>query len=781
MRRFVQIDPWRLVEEGFDPERVRAAESLFSLGNGRMGGRASFEERYSGDSLPGSYFAGVFYPDKTRVGWWKIGYPEFFAKMVNSVNCIGVEVEIDGQPLDLARCTVTSFRRVLDMREGTLRRTFDARLPSGQGVRVDAQRFVSMADPELAAIRYAVTPLDGDVSLRLTPYLDGNVVNEDANYGERFWEEVGREVRPPWAGLQVRTRKWEVHVGSCMAVDVRRGGQPAVRALTPVESESYVGLSCDLRGPRGEECVLDKLLGNATSRDHAPEDVLAAAHHAAERARARGFDALLADHRAAWAARWEASDVRIDGDPEAQQGVRFCIFHLQQTYTGDDPRVNIGPKGFTGEKYGGGTYWDTEAFCLPFYLATAPAAVARNLLLYRYSQLDQAIANAHKLGFSGGAALYPMVTVDGEECHNEWEITFEEIHRNGAIAHAIWNYVRHTGDERYLVEHGLEVLIALARFWSQRVGFSGPRQEYVILGVTGPNEYENNVNNNWHTNFMARWTLRYTLEALALAKAAAPEACAALLARLGFDEEAETRRFRDIVERLYLPRIEGTPIFLQQDGYLDKELLTVDAIPPTERPINKHWSWDRILRSCFIKQADVLQGLYFFLDDFPVDVVRANFDFYEPRTVHESSLSASVHSVLAAHIGRVEKACELLSRASRLDLDDHNAEVREGLHVTSMAGAWLAVVEGFARKRVRGDRLSFAPILPAQWQAYAFKLRWREQLLELAVAQDRVTLTNHGSARLDLVIDGFPASVGAGDELTLPRRPSGQGKPGAAA
>src|SRR5690606_8232097 len=207
-------------------------------------------------------------------------------------------------------------------------------------------------------------------------------------------------------------------------------------------------------------------------------------------------------------------DIAIEGDLGAQQGIRFNIFQLYQTYTGEDERLNIGPKGFTGEKYGGATYWDTEAYCLPFYLATADQHVARNLLIYRYKHLEKAIENAQKLGFKDGAALYPMVTMNGEECHNEWEITFEEIHRNGAIAYAIYDYIRYTGDRDYLAEFGLEVLIGIARFWSQRVHWSERRQLFMMHGVTGPNEYENNVNNNWYTNYLAVWCLKYTLQAL---------------------------------------------------------------------------------------------------------------------------------------------------------------------------------------------------------------------------------------------------------------------------
>ena len=289
---------------------------------------------------------------------------------------------------------------------------------------------------------------------------------------------------------------------------------------------------------------------------------------------------------------------------------------LLQTYTGVDTRLNIGPKGFTGEKYGGVTYWDTEAYCLPFYLATAGRAVARELLVYRYNQLDKAIENAAKLGFRDGAALYPMVTVNGEECHNEWEITFEEIHRNGAVAYAIFNYIRYTGDTAYLADCGLEVLLSVARFWAQRITWSGARRKYVMLGVTGPNEYENNVDNNWYTSYIACWSMRYAAESAAWVRENRPADYARICAKRRFDETAETKRWLEIADGMYFGEDRELGIFLQQDGYLDKEQTLAKDLDPADRPINQRWSWDRILRSCLIKQADVLQGLYFFGDDF---------------------------------------------------------------------------------------------------------------------------------------------------------------------
>ena len=416
-----------------------------------------------------------------------------------------------------------------------------------------------------------------------------------------------------------------------------------------------------------------------------------------------------------WAAIWELSDIEIEGDDKAQQAIRFNIFQLNQTYSGKHAHLNIGPKGFTGEKYGGSTYWDTEAYCLPFYMATKGAEVARNLLLYRYNQLDKAIENAKKLGFTGGAALYPMVTMNGEECHNEWEITFEEIHRNGAIAFAIYNYVRYTGDEAYIKDYGLEVLVAIARFWAQRASFSAEKQKYVILGVTGPNEYENNVNNNFYTNYIAQWCLRYAAEQVEVFKR---EVIA----------KEELQQWLHIAQNIYFPYSEKYGVYLQQDGFLDKELKPASAIPAEERPLNQHWSWDRILRSPYIKQADTLQGFYFFRNHFTHEELCKHYEFYEPFTVHESSLSPCVHSVLAAALDKKEEAYALYLRTSRLDLDDYNKEVHEGLHITSMAGTWLSIVEGFGGMHVVDNQLHFKPCLPAHWRSLSFKVIFRGQL-----------------------------------------------------
>jgi maltose phosphorylase len=743
MIRYLQVDPWKIIEEGFKRKHHRASESIFSIGNGRFGQRANHEEKYTGPTLQGSYVAGVYYPDKTRVGWWKNGYPEYFAKVLNSTNWIGINVFIDDEELDFGTVTISDFRRELDMKAGLLRRSFvaemNAVLPgtrdSGEPkrIKVEVERFCSMADDETAAIRYAVTPLNFGGTITFQPYLSGKVYNHDSNYDELFWDRVDEYAASGEGWVHTRTRKTEFDVVAGMHVEALLNGKALSLPFAPSASAFYAGNTVSKDVHQHDTLAIYKYVGLVSSLNYSRDKLVVACQAAYRRASATGYSEMKAKHAARWSHIWDLADITIEGDDEAQQAIRFNIFQLNQTFTGEDARLNIGPKGFTGEKYGGSTYWDTEAYCLPFYMGTKPHTVARQLLMYRYNQLPRAIENAAKLGFGQGAALYPMVTMNGEECHNEWEITFEEIHRNGAIAYAIYHYLRYTGDMAYLLPCGMEVLIAIARFWAQRVNWSEDKKQWVMLGVTGPNEYENNVNNNWYTNYIARWCMEYCASQLIRLHTAQPEAFEDLRERTHLLFETETADWKAKASGMYLGQIPGSQVFLQQDGFLDKELRPADSVDPAQRPINQHWSWDRILRSCFIKQADVLQGLYFFEDYFDEDTIRANFDFYEPMTVHESSLSPCVHSILAAKLGKKEKAYEMYMRTARLDLDDYNHEAHEGLHITSMAGTWMSVVHGFGGMRIQDDRLAFAPILPEAWQSYSFKVLFRGETIRVHV------------------------------------------------
>ena len=347
-----------------------------------------------------------------------------------------------------------------------------------------------------------------------------------------------------------------------------------------------------------------------------------------------------------------------------------------------------------------------------------------------------------------------MVTMNGEECHNEWEITFEEIHRNGAIAFAIFDYIRYTGDTGYLLPKGFEVLLGISRFWSQRANWSAEKKKFVILGVTGPNEYENNVNNNFHTNRIAQWTLKYTLEVIGTIKKEHPKEFSRLKAKWNFDDEAETSRWKEIIENLFFPFDSTRDIFLQQDGFLDKELIPASELPAEERPLNQNWSWDRILRSPYIKQADTLQSFYLFEDEYDKAIIKRHFDFYEPLTVHESSLSPCIHTILAASIGYTEKAYELYLRTARLDLDDYNNDTEDGCHITSMGGTWMSFVKGFGGMRVRNGYLSFSPVLPEKWEGYSFRINFRGATIKIDVSRQEVVFQNHSDQEIELEIYG---------------------------
>ena len=760
-------NPWKIIEHGWNPENVKSSESLFSIGNGAMGQRANFEEDYSGSSFQGSYIGGVYYPDKTRVGWWKNGYPEYFAKVLNAPNWIGIHIIVNDQVLDLNQCkAIVDYERLLDMQLGTYSRTFQCTLQDNTVLQIESLRFLSLDQINLGAIRYTVKVIQGTAALKISPYLDAGITNQDSNWEDQFWQVDALSTEADRAFILSHTLKTEFHVCTYMKTQLWSEGKLLNVPVKATETDHKTTLTYSLPLPENNSVTLIKYGGYVSDRNYPKEQLKQQAEEELDKAGEVGFDVLLEKHTNEWANIWERADIQIGGDVKAQQAIRLNIFQLNQTYTGNDAGLNIGPKGFTGEKYGGSTYWDTEAYCIPFYMATKKQEVARNLLAYRHQQLDRAIENATKLGFTSGAALYPMVTMNGEECHNEWEITFEEIHRNGAIAFAIFNYERYTADTSYIPEMGLEVLIGISRFWAQRFNFSKDKNAYVMLGVTGPNEYENNVNNNWYTNYIAQWCLEYTAKQVARIRSEFPIDYKRIAAKTKVDT-VELEQWKNIASQVYFPYDDDKQVFLQQDGFLDKELTPVADLNTSERPINQHWSWDRILRSPYIKQADVLQGFYLFENQFDLKTLERNYNFYEPLTVHESSLSPCVHSIIASRLGKEDQAYAFYLRTARLDLDDYNAEVEEGLHITSMAGTWMSIVEGFAGMRIVDDQLSFRPRLPKAWDDLEFRINFRGDILSVAITHTSIAFSTKSKESIRLIVDDVVYEIAGSRVLSI--------------
>ena len=761
MKKHLQQDPWCIIEDGFHENLQLASESIFSIGNGYIGQRAHFEEHYSGETLIGSYIAGIYYPERAERGNWKTGYADANDKIVNAPNWTVISVRVNDERLDLGTWDVKNFRRTLNMREGFLERSFEATSFKGHRIAVSVKRFLSMDNYELGAISYTVKSLNFEGRISFLPLIDGDVRNQKTNYDEPFWNILQTKTEKDVSHLWAQTRKMDFHICGALTYSFYKNNELLNVNPTKIEKEKVAGFSVGTDMRIGDTVCLNKYVTIATSLNHPREDLTQYACTLAREARNKGWNQLFSEHANAWAEKWLQSDVMIDGDISAQQGIRYNIFQLNQAYNGTDARLNISPKGFTGEKYYGATRWDTEAICVPFYLCTSPQNVARNLLLYRYRHLPKAIQNAQKLGFNNGAALYPLATFNGNESYNEWELTFEEIHRNGVVAYAIENYVHYTGDNNFLVDYGLRMLIAISRFWAQRVNMSTEKQKYVMLGVTGPNVYENNVNNNWFTNYIATWTLKYCIQCIDIVKKLDFVKYDNLVQEINFNNE-EVFLWKRIIEDMYYPEDKKRGIFLQQDGFLDKPLILADDIPASERPIIQHWTWDRILRSSPIRQADVVQGLHFFESDFSLEQIKRNFDFYEPLTVHESSLSPCIHSIVASAIGNTKKAYELYLQTARVDLDDYNNEVAEGLHITSMAGTWLAIVQGFGGMRIVNNQLHFSPHIPENWNAYAFNILFRDNQLNIKVMKETIIIHNIKGPDVTIIINAKKVEIKSG-------------------
>jgi len=766
MNKYLITDPWCIIEEGFHVNKQLASESIFSLGNGHIGQRANFEEYYSGETMLGSYIAGIYFPEKAERGNWKNGYSETNDRIINAPNWTGISVRLNDERMDLAEWDIQNFRRVLNMREGFLERTFEAISLKGHRIQVSVKRFLSMAETEVGAISYSVKSLNYEGRISFLPLIDGDVRNKYTNYNEQYWNVLQTKTEQDVSHLWVQTRRMDFHVCAALTYVLYKNNEQLNVNPTKIEKEKVAGFSVGTDVRIGETVCLNKYVAIINSLNHPREELTERACTLARAARTKGWNQLFEEHTAVWAQKWLHSDVIIDSDIEAQQAIRYSIFQLNQTYIGDDARLNISPSGFTGEKFAGATRWDTEAVCIPFYLCTTPQNVSKNLLLYRFRHLPRAIQNAEKLGFTNGAALFPTSTFNGGESHNEWELTFEEIHRNGIIAHAIYNYIRYTDDQSYLEEYGLKVLIGIARFWCQRVNISDEKSKYVILGVSGPNTYENNVNNNWFTNYIAVWCLKYTIECIEKVKQSNFRAFEDMSQNIQFSN-AEIFQWKDIIENMYYPQNKELGIFLQQDGFLDKTLTQASDIPDTQLPINQNWTWDRIVRSSLIKQADVVQGLYFFEDNFDMETIRKNFDFYEPLTVHESSLSPCTHSIVASMIGDKQKAYDLYLRTARLDLDDYNNEVEDGLHITSMAGTWLAIVQGFGGMRVKEGKLHFNPQIPGKWNAFAFNILFRGNQLNVRVEKNRTIIHNIKGDSIDLLVNNVLVQVASESQVEV--------------
>ena len=748
---YFTVDPWKIIEEGFDARYSRVSESVFSLANESVGVRGCFDEGGSVDSLRGAYTNGVYEYD--HIGRSYRGIIDTTHFMIPSAEWLLVELRLDGERLDLGKSRFRDFRRELDLRCGTLRRSFVWQTASGKELRLSFLRFLDMTCRERAYQRITMEPLNFSGELTLSASLSFDVVHEGR--GACFWGDT----RAERSGGRL----------SMSASTVESGQQVFAGALLDMPEDAvctHEGRTLRLTGryalEQGTVRRMDRravILFNGSEGDELWQQGQRALD---ESARVSLDEALLAQ-RAYWDAYWAVSDVQIQSaDPAAaavvaaeQQGIRFCIFQLAQTYNGGSMRHNIGAKGLTGEAYNGHAFWDTESCCLPFYLFTDPAA-ARDLLLFRYRTLPQAIRRARELDCEG--ACYPVATLNGDEACPLWQHASLQLQPSTAVAYGIWHYVRLTGDTAFLRDYGAEMLLQIARFLKSRVARSPRSGKYGFYGVMGPDEFHLMVNNNAYTNYMGSRSLSYAARVMDELRERDPAAAAELAEKTGYTEQ-EAAAWREIAENMAFPMTEDG-LIEQHDGYFDLPHTDIASIPVSEFPLYEHWSYDRISRTDMIKQPAVLMMLYLYSSSFPESVKRINYDFYQPRTIHESSLSPAIHSILAAELGNMDEALRFFGYATRLDLDNYNRNTREGLHITSIAMAWANIVYGFAGLRSDGEVLRFAPHLPPRWAQLCFALTYRGSVIRVCMERGATRFRLEKGAPVPLLLYGEERTLG---------------------
>ncbi len=764
--RYLKLDPWKVVEEGFDPERSVVSESIFSLGNEYMGVRGYFDEGGGAKSLRGSYFNGVYETEKVTGSTYK-GIVDRTHFMVNSVDWLKAKIETDGEVLDLASAEVGGFVRELDLRSGTLTRSFAWKTRGGKRLRVAFLRFLDMEASAYGYQRITLEPEGWSGTATVTLANDFGAIHEGRK--KCYWNAIRAEACPGAAGgrcaaVLAETQKTGQRIFSGFSVASSRGEKAEIAATGLEASASFALYLKD-----GEATRLDKTVFNLVEKDPA-----ASAGSLWERGLAglspaeyRDLDARAAVQRRYWGHLWETMDIRIDGDELNQQGIRFCIFQMQQTYHGQNPSNNIGAKGLTGEAYNGHAFWDTETYCLPFYLfSNLPAA--RNLLEFRYSTLDRAKERAKMLDCAG--ACFPVATLNGEEACDLWQHASLQFQPSTGVAYGIAHYARLSDDLDFLFGHGAEMLVEICRFLRTRGGWNNDGSGFGFYSVMGPDEFHMMVNQNTYTNYLAKKTFEYANATIDRMKGERPGAYDALVAKTGVtaDEAAEWARCAGKTIILYR---EDTKLYEQHEGYFNLPHIDVDSIPITDFPLYHNWSYDRIYRTDMIKQPDVLMFMFLYNREFSLDAKRANYEYYEPRTIHESSLSPSIHSIFASELGKHGEAFDFFGFATRMDLDNFNRNTGEGLHTTSIAAAWVNIVYGFGGMRSDGEVLSFAPSLPAQWNGYEFRVQYRGAHICVAVSRDSVRfwLLGDTGQRIETLVYGKPVAINAaGTEIPLP-------------
>lgn len=726
MARAPSPPTWTVEERSWEPARNAAWETVFTLANGYLGIRGFPEEGFdAGPTTPGIYVAGVFNPGAD-------GIPE----LVNVTNFLAVEIVLGGSPFRLAEGRVQEYRRQLDMRRGLLRRSL-VYTEGGRSTRLEFERFASVVDPHVVGQSVTVVPLDWTGEVSLTFWMDARVRNSDkahlrlvhSGHMSRDCMLLATETDTTLVriGHACRCRGWVHHSPPPKPAHVGVGEKVGLRYC--------VELEC------GQRAVFDRTVATYTSRDRETTSVERCCLEAVRGKEGAAYGVKRRGHVRGWARRWANADIEIEGPEDDQRAVRFAAFHLIQSASSTDPTVSIAAKGLSGEGYRGHVFWDTEIFMLPFFIWTAPAT-ARRLLQYRCHTLQGARKKAAACGYKGAMFAWESTDTGEETCppyvfgpdgSKARVLTGElEHHISADVVYGAWQYVCATGDEVFRGREFLTLAVETARFWESRVTWNDRERRFEIHGVIGADEFHEDVNNNAFTNYMAAWNLRLASEE-ALRALSAPGN--PTVRRLGLTE-AEAKRWREVAAGLFIPRREDG-LWEQHDGFFQ-----LPDPMPQGAPVGD------ARRAQVLKQPDVLMLAALFPEAFPPEAKRRNWDYYEPRTLHGSSLSPSIHSIVASDLGLAEEAYAYFRRSAFIDLGDLMGNTSAGLHCAALGGTWQAVVRGFLGLRPDAERLDVRPRLPKTWRKVSTRIQHRRRWFKVEAT--------HEGARIAPIVPADP-------------------------
>ena len=743
------VEPWAVRELGLNLEQLAQSESVFALSNGHIGVRGNLDE---GDphGLPGTYLNSFYETRPLPYAETGYGFPETGQTVINVTNGKLIRLLIDDEPFDLRYGTLRHHERILDLRSGVLHRTVEWASPAGQAMRVRSTRLVSLTQRSIMAIRYEVEVLNDPARVVVQSLL---VANEDLPTREndprvaallenplQAEHQLGRDHR---ALLVHSTRASRLLMAAAM--DHTFDGENISGSLELQPDWARVTAATELRP--GERLELTKFVAYGWSsvrtlpalRDQVDAAISAVAH--------TGWEQLVADQRAAMDEFWRGADVEVEGDETVQQAVRFGLFHAMQAGARAEQRA-IPAKGLTGPGYDGHAFWDTEMFVLPALTATAPHAAA-DALLWRYQTLDLARDRAKALRLSGAA--FPWRTIRGQECSGYWPAGTAAMHVNAGIAVAAIRYVDWTGDEEFDRTCALPLLVETARLWTS-LGYHGDDGAFHLDGITGPDEYSAIADDNIYTNLMAQRNLRGAAEVAGRW----PDDAAALSVTA-----QEIESWRAAAEVMAVPYDDARGVHEQDHGFTDHELWEFEASAASGGyPLLLHAPYFDIYRKQVIKQADLILAMHWCGDSFTFEEKARAFAYYEPLTVRDSSLSACTQAVLAAETGHLELAHDYLAEAALMDLSDLEHNTRDGLHIASLAGSWIALVAGFGGLRDHGGMLSFQPQLPPGISRLRFAIRWHGATMQVDIARDEVTYTLRNGKPIELRHAGKSFTLG---------------------